>query len=513
MPPPIPTQPHRSQSSSSIGQRPSSSSNSAARPVKKSELLCRVKWNNTLPDLPFDPKFIMYPFDPDRFKKYKPTSLEKEYKHDLLTEHDLGVNIDLISPETYGVPSSSLLPPPLAPEDERLIEEDTGLSSDGANKSSSFNEKRSKQHNLVVPWLKKTEYISTEFNRYGASSENNETKVGYYVQKKFKDDKEKMICMDKQGQIAAINKTFEEAKKPIKQHHSKKSVYAVEEFPLFPDFDHWKLPFAQVSFDAEPINSDNTDQSLVNNKLMSEAIIRAGLDNTTGENYVAYFLPTQETLIKRSEDSSVGIDYDPEQEYIYQQAREYTCSIKNKMSRGYDGNYFFVKRDDAFYYNELETKVKLTKRRTKAASASAKLIVRHRPFNESDLKTHTTRLNALKPQIEDKNDDEEEEDKEKDTSQARESGDESGKNDKAKSSSSEDEKSPVKETQTAKRDKRKHSAESKSASDDGSSSSSASASSGSSSSSDSESASSPDRKKQKTKSKPSSREVYSSDSD
>ena len=28
---------------------------------------CRVKYNNALPDIPFDPKFIAYPFDMNRY--------------------------------------------------------------------------------------------------------------------------------------------------------------------------------------------------------------------------------------------------------------------------------------------------------------------------------------------------------------------------------------------------------------------------------------------------------------
>lgn len=28
--------------------------------------MCRVKYNNTLPDIPFDPKFITYPFESNR---------------------------------------------------------------------------------------------------------------------------------------------------------------------------------------------------------------------------------------------------------------------------------------------------------------------------------------------------------------------------------------------------------------------------------------------------------------
>ena len=36
-----------------------------------------------------------------RFIQYNPTSLERNHKHELLTEVDLGVPIDLILPETY----------------------------------------------------------------------------------------------------------------------------------------------------------------------------------------------------------------------------------------------------------------------------------------------------------------------------------------------------------------------------------------------------------------------------
>ena len=35
---------------------------------------------------------------------------------------------------------------------------------------------RSLQHAKVVPWMRKTEYISTEFNRYGISNEKPEIK-------------------------------------------------------------------------------------------------------------------------------------------------------------------------------------------------------------------------------------------------------------------------------------------------------------------------------------------------
>ena len=176
----------------------------------RSDLICRIKYCNNLPDIPFDPKFITYPFDSNRFVQYKPTSLEKNYKHDLLTEHDLGVEIDLINPETYHVPPEMAGHLALEPEDEKLLEDEA---------ITPQNTKRSLNHHKAVPWLKKTEYISTEFNRYGASSEKNETKVGYKMKKDMKDDN---LYLDRESQIRTIDGTFEEAKKPIIQHHNKK---------------------------------------------------------------------------------------------------------------------------------------------------------------------------------------------------------------------------------------------------------------------------------------------------
>ena len=35
-------------------------------PCRNVDLLCSVKYNNNLPDIPFDPKFLTYPFDSQR---------------------------------------------------------------------------------------------------------------------------------------------------------------------------------------------------------------------------------------------------------------------------------------------------------------------------------------------------------------------------------------------------------------------------------------------------------------
>ena len=40
---------------------------------RRTDLICKVKYSNTLPDIPFDPKFITYPFDSQRFISYNST--------------------------------------------------------------------------------------------------------------------------------------------------------------------------------------------------------------------------------------------------------------------------------------------------------------------------------------------------------------------------------------------------------------------------------------------------------
>ena len=44
-------------------------------------------------------------------------------------------------------------------------------------------------------------------------------------------------------------------------------------------------------------------------------------------------------------------------------SREYTWNVKNKATKGYEEMYFFLERGGQFCYNELETRVRLTKRR------------------------------------------------------------------------------------------------------------------------------------------------------
>ncbi|KAK2881753.1 hypothetical protein QQF64_008198 [Cirrhinus molitorella] len=411
-------------------QREDGHRSSAHRSVpERSGVVCRVKYGNSLPDIPFDPKFITYPFDQHRFVQYKATSLEKQHKHELLTEPDLGVTIDLINPDTYRIDPSIMLDP----ADEKLLEEEIQAPSSS---------KRSQQHAKVVPWMRKTEYISTEFNRYGVSNEKVEVKIGVSVKQQFTEEE---IYKDRDSQIAAIEKTFEDAQKSIAQHYSKPRVTPVEVLPVFPDFKMWINPCAQVIFDSDPAPKDVSGPAGVD--MMSQAMIRGMMDEE-GNQFVAYFLPNEDTMRKRKRDVDEDLEYMPDEVYDYKIAREYNWNVKNKASKGYEENYFFIFRDgDGVYYNELETRVRLSKRRAKVgaqSSTNAVLVCKHRDMNEKELEAQEARKAQLENH--EPEDEEEELDIEKDMQDSGEEREKASDSDNSESESErEDEERPADE--------------------------------------------------------------------
>ncbi|CAF0853479.1 unnamed protein product [Adineta ricciae] len=367
---------------------------------RRSDLACRVRYTNVLPDLPFDPKFLRYPFSQDRFVRYKPTSLEKNYRWDLLTEHDVGVEIDLITPDAYATTGR------ITEDDERLLEEETATPA---------NLKRSMLNKRSVPWLRKTEYISTEQSTSKPTLKAGEARSSS-VKEKLREESLKYLTKDRVLEI--IEEGFETAKTPMETHHTKPSVVKVEEWPLFPDFDNWKYPFAQVIFDDDPSRKDPNITSQEQMEEMSDAVIKALVDNDNKE-YIGYFLPTPETRAKRLREEQDEAD----ETYDFKLIREYNWTRKDKTMSGYEENYFLSVRDDAIVYNELETRVRLSKRRAVGGGvkvANLRLIQRYRPFHESEERNQRKRLRVLDNDEELEAVEEEEENEEQDNEEEEE---------------------------------------------------------------------------------------------
>lgn len=80
---------------------------------------------------------------------------------------------------------------------------------------------------------------------------------------------------DRDSQLEAIEKTFCDVKETLENHYSKPGVTVVEELPIYPDFDLWKYPCAQVIFDSDPAPMGRPMPAQLEE--MSQAMIRWAL--------------------------------------------------------------------------------------------------------------------------------------------------------------------------------------------------------------------------------------------
>lgn len=63
---------------------------------KGTEFLCKIRYKNTLPELPFGPKLLDYPLDEEKFTQFQFSDWLKRTEYPTLTEYDLGYPINLV---------------------------------------------------------------------------------------------------------------------------------------------------------------------------------------------------------------------------------------------------------------------------------------------------------------------------------------------------------------------------------------------------------------------------------
>lgn len=82
----------------------------------------------------------------------------------------------------------------------------------------------------------------------------------------------------------------------------------------------------QVIFDSDPAPTGHSTSAQV--EMMSQAMIRGVMDES-GEQFVAYFLPTDDTMEKRAKDFTEGKEYDDEQVGKSRQISQMTPTYKS----------------------------------------------------------------------------------------------------------------------------------------------------------------------------------------
>ncbi|CAO2189701.1 unnamed protein product [Urochloa humidicola] len=339
------------------GSRPASAPNAERfenRLKKPTTFLCKHKFRNELPDPSAQLKWLPLNKDKDRYTKYRITSLEKNYMPKMIVPEDLGIPLDLLDMSVYNPPA---VQPPIAPEDEELLQDDevlTPIKQEGIRK-------KERPTDEGVSWLVKTQYISP------LSADAAKTSL---TEKQAKERRESRLgrntfldnLNDREKQIKAIEESFRAAKsRPV--HQTKRGMQAEWVMPLLPDFDRYDDPYVMVNFDGDPTADSEQYNKLerpVRDECESRAVMKSfsvnGSDPTKQEKFLAYMAPAPHELAR---------DLDDEDDIQYSWLREYHWEVRGDDKD--DPQTYLVTFDDeeGAKYLPLPTKLVLQKKKAK----------------------------------------------------------------------------------------------------------------------------------------------------
>jgi len=353
------------------GAHSSHTSHSHSSHRSRTGFICRLRFQNNLPELPFNPKLVEFPFPRDRLYSYKTSQLIENTPYKMLPpDTELGIPLNLIDMKVFeeGPENKNYNPtePPPVHEDDKIL-----LIS---NEEIERRKKRSVRPQ--VSWLRRTEYISNEIsNKFLKNNEFTEVKMGLSI---AKDSAIKDVDLSVTGQIKSISRTFKiinETDLFNIKHPTKSHLKAVEIFPIFPDFVRWPNVYSHVQYNSSPISNDNLEKTdEITSTQLSNAILKP-MQNPLdpSETFLSYFQPSVETakkinLKRKHHDDSDDEEIDNEtQEYNFVRDFEYDTSNDAKNKKVF---FTFNPEQGGAFYNIVRSKLSLRKKRARSKYAT-----------------------------------------------------------------------------------------------------------------------------------------------
>lgn len=324
----------------------------ASMPPKKDWFLGKLKYRNTLPEIPFEPKSLSLSYDPARFTKFTPTSLEQTQKRELRSELMLGIPIDLVDVSALATKANASLDA-LAPEDRALMLSTVSES----DPSRAARADRSSTAKVNVPFLRRSEYVAMSNNILGRPDD------ATYVER-IRNPVRKLEYIAPEDQPALIEATFAAAKKdPV--HPTKPSLTPVEVLPVFPDFDQWANRVVRVGFEAPPDLSKARaavgmpDEELRGLQRENAFIVTKQHPMHKRQTLYYYCVPTEETLKRIAFDDDED-DQEEEKANEYEVVAEYMQFDRETKAQTF---IFTLKQEEAVCYQEAPNRLRLQKRR------------------------------------------------------------------------------------------------------------------------------------------------------
>lgn len=323
-----------------------------------SDYQCKLKFQNTLPDIPFDPKFIMVPSEFNKYAQYKTTSLERNYKYQPLhTDAQLGIPIDLIDASVYTTPKNKIA----VPEEDQDLLIPLGQQEQEQKKATTL-----KRYRPNAAWLRKTEYLSLlNENTFGRPQKRNSTTPSKSLQSQSSNINNEngsngvLPIQQFENDVELVENTFDLIKERTFVHPNNPDLKPVSIMSVLPDFDHWANNYTEVNFDHDPM--DPIPPSLADSELdefveKQEQARSSGIVKGITDKFVYFITPdivqdvndnNSRKRLKSNADANIT---------EYKMQKVLTSDIFADKD---NENFFLFVKNNTVYYNRLKTKVNL----------------------------------------------------------------------------------------------------------------------------------------------------------
>ena len=260
----------------------------AERKSGRQEYILRVRYQNTLPPPPFEPKFLKLP---DFSSKYTSatfmSTLVQEQQPTMEIDAELGMPLDLSRVPGVFEGDDSLLyapevPQQLDPRDKRLMKGVDGQTVVGAPTKD-------------VSYLRRTQYISSELSLSTGKQQQRQREAA--KRQRDHEAEQRRLELEPGRQLAAVDETFKAANAPlhtlVHPGKDKRHLKAITSYSVLPDTYFSALDFVNLKFTADPAPRGSAGErpTEVEPKLESALLVPNASDEL-GE-FLTYFLPKE----------------------------------------------------------------------------------------------------------------------------------------------------------------------------------------------------------------------------
>lgn len=287
---------------------------------RRQDYILRVRYHNPLPPPPFPPKLINIP---NPVKQYAlpnfVSTLVQEKKIPIENDIELGMPLDLAGITGFFEGDTSWMHSDLSsvnldPIDRSLLKVAGGSGST----------------HLEVPFLRRTEYISSEVAR--AASNRGNLRLTASTSKALAEQRGRSL-REVPKQLEAINESFDVVQQPLEQlkHPTKPDLKPVSAWNLLPNTSMAGIQHLMLRVADDLSERSHSYSSLVNlqeghNLTKRHEVALFMPSSAEGEEFLSYYLPSEETaeeIQAKVNDASADV-HEP---FVYNHFRNFDASM------------------------------------------------------------------------------------------------------------------------------------------------------------------------------------------